>query len=107
VKPQTYRVDCTNCGWHGYRRNHPLNECTCYDENAWYCRPDSPGLGCPSGANLFSLCPRCRNVRVEILKNVPFARFDRAKVTVRKTWTRQQVRDFHRGRRRVKSPNSR
>lgn len=99
MKTQAYRVDCTNCGWHGYRRNHPLNECACYPDNAYYCRPETPGPGCQSGANLFALCPRCRNLRVEIFKNIPLARFDKGRVLVRKAWTRQQVRQFHRRRR--------
>ncbi len=80
-----YRIDCTNCGWVGYRRPHPLNECACYDEYAWYCRPNSPGPGCPNGANLFALCPRCRNVRVTIEHNSPVAHFDRGTILVRET----------------------
>lgn len=48
------RVKCTDCGWTGYRRGL---ECCCYDEYAWYCRPWSPGPGCPSG--ILYGCPRC------------------------------------------------
>lgn len=56
-----YRVECLNpaCRWIGYRRPHPLNECACYDEFAWYCKPVSPGPGCPNGSNLRARCPRC------------------------------------------------
>lgn len=48
------RVRCGDCGWTGYRGGLP---CECYDENAWYCRPWSPGPGCPSG--ILYGCPRC------------------------------------------------
>ncbi|WP_112469433.1 hypothetical protein [Streptomyces triticisoli] len=93
-----YRIDCTNCGWHGYRRPHPLNECACYDEYAWYCRPNSPGPGCPNGANLFAVCPRCRNLRIEIWNNAPIAHHDKGKILVRQAWSRQHVAEILRGR---------
>lgn len=53
-----YRVECLNpgCGWVGYRRN--AFECECYD---YPCRPTSPGMGCPNGANLRADCPRCKS----------------------------------------------
>lgn len=93
-----YRVDCTNCGWHGYRRPHPYNECACYDEYAWYCRPGSPGPGCPNGANLWAWCPQCRNLRVEIRKNIPAAHHDRGKILVREVAERIRNSGTLRGR---------
>jgi hypothetical protein len=58
-----FRVECLNpeCGWVGYRSPHPLNECACYADYAYYCRPDTPGPGCPNGANLRARCPRCHS----------------------------------------------
>lgn len=40
-----YRVRCTVCGWRGYRH---AADCECYEDWAMYCRPQSPGPGCPS-----------------------------------------------------------
>jgi len=88
-----YRVDCTNCGWHGYRTN--AYECECYD---YPCRPTSPGLGCPNGANLHRVCPRCGNLRVAIEHNVPRAYRDRGKILVREVWTREYTTVLLRGR---------
>ena len=50
-----YRVKCTRCKWRGVRTDHV--ECECYPEWAVWCRPSSPGPGCPSGI-LWS-CPKC------------------------------------------------
>lgn len=44
------------CGWRGYR--HAAVECECYDIWGMYCRPTSPGPGCPSG--IVWPCPRCK-----------------------------------------------
>lgn len=48
------KVACPKCGWKGSRQGE---ECACYDEYAMYCRPDSPGPGCPSGVRW--PCPKC------------------------------------------------
>lgn len=83
-----YRVDCLNpaCGWIGYRKPHPLNECACYDEYAWYCRPSSPGPGCPNGANLYANCPRCKSDwEPPDRKNC----FGASYLVVRETWSRK------------------
>lgn len=88
-----YRVDCTNCGWVGYRRN--AYECECYE---YPCRPTSPGMGCPNGANLYAVCPRCRNVRVTVEHNAPVAYFDRGKIIARAVMTRGDVARILRGR---------
>lgn len=93
MKARRYRVDCTNCGWIGYRRN--AYECECYD---YPCRPTSPGMGCPNGANLYAVCPHCRNVRVAIEHNAPVAYFDRGKVIARETWSREYAARILRGR---------
>lgn len=44
------------CGWTGVRTDHI--ECECYDIWALYCRPFSPGPGCPRGIDW--PCPRCK-----------------------------------------------
>lgn len=44
------------CGWRGVRTHHL--QCECYDIWRMYCRPLTPGPGCPSG--IVSPCPRCR-----------------------------------------------
>jgi hypothetical protein len=31
-------------------------QCACYDEDAWYCEPHSPGQGCANGC---ITCPEC------------------------------------------------
>lgn len=49
-----YAVRCDRCNWRGYRNGL---QCECYDEYAYYCRPWSPGPGCPSG--ILYRCPRC------------------------------------------------
>lgn len=49
-------VDSTaGCGWIGVRTDHI--ECECYDEWGMYCRPLTPGPGCPRG--IAWPCPRC------------------------------------------------
>lgn len=93
MKPQRYRIDCTGCGWHGYRIN--AFDCECYD---YPCRPTSPGMGCPNGANLYVVCPRCRNFRAEIWRNIPRAKHDVGRILVRLAWTRAEVRAFHKAR---------
>jgi|WetSurMetagenome_2_1015567.scaffolds.fasta_scaffold674082_2 hypothetical protein len=40
-----YLVRCSVCGWQGYRRGYP--DCECYEDWVMYCRPWSPGPGCP------------------------------------------------------------
>lgn len=98
MKPQRYRIDCTGCGWHGYRIN--AFECECYDMP---CRPMSPGMGCPNGANLYAWCPRCRNYSVRIEKNSPVAHVDFRQILVRLAWTRAEVRAFHKARAKEKT----
>lgn len=49
-----WRVRCFNCGWRGIRTSIT---CECYEDWAPYCRPGSPGPGCPSG--VVWPCPRC------------------------------------------------
>ena len=44
------------CGWKGYRTASV--GCECYDEWRMYCRPLTPGPGCPSG--VVWPCPRCK-----------------------------------------------
>lgn len=44
------------CGWRGVRSYHI--ECECYDIWTLYCRPLTPGPGCPSG--IAWPCPRCK-----------------------------------------------
>ena len=45
-----------SCGWTGVRTD--ALECECYDEYAHYCRPTTPGPGCPRG--VVWPCPRCK-----------------------------------------------
>jgi hypothetical protein len=45
-----------SCGWTGVRTDHI--DCECYDLYAFYCRPLTPGPGCPRGINW--PCPRCK-----------------------------------------------
>lgn len=92
---QRYRVECLNpaCGWVGYRSPHPHNECACYDENAYYCRPTSPGPGCPNGANLRANCPRCKSDW-----GPPRRLFGSEYFVVRKTWSREYAASILRGR---------
>lgn len=92
----SYRIDCTGCGWSGYRVN--VYGCECYSDYAYYCKPTDPGPGCPSGANLRAWCPRCRNYSVSIEKNAPVALHDTRQILVRRTWTRAEVRAFHKAR---------
>lgn len=46
-----------SCGWSGVRSAYAI-ECECYDLYALYCRPLTPGPGCPSGIDW--PCPRCK-----------------------------------------------
>lgn len=96
MRPQRYRVDCTGCGWHGYRVN--AFDCECYSDYAYYCKPTDPGPGCPNGANLHAWCPRCRNFSVTIEDNAPVAHHDARQILVRLAWTRAEVRAFHKAR---------
>lgn len=48
------RVRCVKCHWRGIRTRI---QCECYDIWAMYCRPGSPGPGCPAG--VVWPCPRC------------------------------------------------
>lgn len=48
------RVKCSACNWTGYRRGL---QCECYEDWSMYCRPWSPGPGCPSG--ILWPCPQC------------------------------------------------
>lgn len=43
------------CGWTGIRTDS--FQCECYDLYALYCRPLTPGPGCPRGIDW--PCPRC------------------------------------------------
>jgi len=56
------RVRCLLCEWKGVRT--PL-DCECYDVRAMYCRPGSPGPGCPSG--VVWPCPRCGQVGPDVV----------------------------------------
>lgn len=49
-----YRVFCPKCGWKGFRHGEA---CACYEDWAPYCKPWSPGPGCPSWIQW--PCPRC------------------------------------------------
>jgi hypothetical protein len=44
------------CGWTGVRTDRI--ECECYDIYTLYCRPLTPGPGCPRGIDW--PCPRCK-----------------------------------------------
>lgn len=44
------------CGWTGVRTDGM--QCECYDEWTMYCRPLTPGPGCPRGIDW--PCPRCK-----------------------------------------------
>lgn len=44
------------CGWTGVRTAYHF-DCECYDIWTMYCRPLSPGPGCPSG--IVWPCPKC------------------------------------------------
>jgi hypothetical protein len=103
---ERYRVECLNpsCTWVGYRSPHPLNECACYDEYAWYCRPTSPGPGCPNGANLRARCPRCKSDWEPAgLKSWGGPTY----FSIRSVWTRAEVRAFHRGRAKLRREGQR
>lgn len=90
---ERFRVDCGRCGWIGYRVN--AYDCECYD---YPCRAPYPGIGCPNGMNLWRVCPRCRNFRVEIVNNAPMARYDTHQLHVRPVWTQEEIRMFMVGR---------
>jgi hypothetical protein len=45
-----------SCGWTGVRTDSL--ECECYDIWTLYCRPMSPGPGCPRGIDW--PCPKCK-----------------------------------------------
>ena len=51
---QKWRVHCLICNWRGRRT---ATQCECYEDWAMYCRPGSPGPGCPSG--VVWACPKC------------------------------------------------
>lgn len=51
---QKWRVRCRTCEWRGVRTD---GECECYPDYAAYCRPGTPGPGCPRGVAWS--CPRC------------------------------------------------
>lgn len=84
---ERFRVECLNpaCGWVGYRSPHPLNECECYADYAPYCRPQSPGPGCPNGANLRARCPRCLSDWEPDRRNL----FRTEYLSVRQVWDRE------------------
>lgn len=84
---ERYRVDCNMCGWIGYRVN--LYECECY---LYECNAAFPALVCPNGMNLRRLCPRCWNLRIEIVKNAPMARYETKMLRVRPVWTPKQIK---------------
>jgi hypothetical protein len=87
-----YRVECLNpaCSWIGYRQN--AYECECYD---YPCRPTSPGMGCPNGANLRARCPRCKSDwEPRGLKSWGGPEY----FIVRETWTREFATEIQRGR---------
>ena len=94
--PKRYRVECLNpqCGWVGYRSPNPLNECACYSDYAYYCRPESPGPGCPNGANLRARCPRCRSDWMPDHRDLFRSDF----LSVRQVWSRKHVAQMLRGR---------
>jgi len=53
-----YRVRCTVCGWTGYRH---ARDCECYEDWVMYCRPDTPGPGCPNWVTY--PCPKGQHLR--------------------------------------------
>ncbi len=60
ITGRKYRVHCLKpgCGWRGVRTDSV--ECECYEDWAAYCRPGTPGPGCPRG--IVWPCPRCGRV---------------------------------------------
>lgn len=84
-----FRVECLNpaCGWVGYRSPHPDLGCECYSDYAYYCRPSSPGPGCPNGANLRARCPRCRSDWTPDRRNL----FRSDYMSARQVWSRDHV----------------
>ena len=52
-----WRVRCLECSWRGVRTD---GQCECYEDWAMYCRPGTPGPGCPRG--VVWPCPRCGRV---------------------------------------------
>lgn len=55
---QKWRVRCLQCDWRGVRTDSV--GCECYPEYAAYCRPGTPGPGCPRG--IVWPCPRSGRV---------------------------------------------
>lgn len=45
------------CFYCAYQGPFGTSECACYDEYAVFCRPNSPGPGCPNGT---AYCPVCQ-----------------------------------------------
>jgi len=96
-----YRIECLDpaCGWVGYRRN--AYECECYD---YPCRPTSPGMGCPNGANLRARCPQCRSDWEPAgLKSWGGPEY----FIVRETWSREYTAQILRGRAKLRREEQR
>ena len=72
-----YRVRCSVCNWRGYRH---ARDCECYEDWVMYCRPESPGPGCPSWVTW--PCPR-GHLRSGIDRDYLWTTSDSAVVLVR------------------------
>lgn len=72
-----YRVRCIVCGWTGYRF---ALECECYEDWAMYCRPNSPGPGCPAWVTY--PCPK-GHVKPDIGRDYMYQESDSAVVIVK------------------------
>ena len=56
-----WSVRCLKCKWRGVRTD---GQCECYEDWGVYCRPGTPGPGCPRG--VVWPCPRCKGTVVAV-----------------------------------------
>jgi len=73
-----YRVKCNVCGWTGIRH---ARDCECYEDWSMYCRPWTPGPGCPSWVTY--PCPQ-RHLRPGLNRDYLYQTSDSPVIVIRK-----------------------